>query len=303
MNTSLKTSSSAFQVILPYLKLVRAPAGITALTNILAAATIASAGQLSFHLLYLISASLCLYFSGMALNDCFDYEEDKRERANRPLVSGQIQLKQAWLFGLSLAALGVLLAFMYSALSGFVAIALSVAIVVYNGLIKSGFAGACTMASCRYINWILGASFVGISTEFWLFALPIFFYIAALTYLSKQETQAEDKKAIFVTAFLLLLTVASLIYLVTHGLYLQGLDLNIALGIITILTCLICYKLMTLFGQFTPANIQKMISWMIMGVIPLDATLLAISGHYITALIVLALLPPCKILNKYLAMT
>ena len=59
--------------IITFLKLVRAPAGFTAVSNILAAAIIATTGQLSVDVLMLCIASVCFYFAGMALNDCFDY--------------------------------------------------------------------------------------------------------------------------------------------------------------------------------------------------------------------------------------
>ena len=59
-------------------------------------------------------------------------------------------------------------------------------------------------------------------------------------------------------------------------------------------------KLKQVFQSFCPENIQKMIVFMVIGVIPLDALLVAISGHYWFALIIIALLPPCRILNKRL---
>jgi FtsH-binding integral membrane protein len=62
-------------------------------------------------------------------------------------------------------------------------------------------------------------------------------------------------------------------------------------------------KLVTVFNTFTPDNIQKMIIWLIIGVIPLDALIVVISGHYILGFVILALLPPCRLLSKKLAMT
>ncbi|KMT65455.1 UbiA family prenyltransferase [Catenovulum maritimum] len=290
-------------MIFAYLQLVRAPAGLTAVSNILAAATIASAGLFSHQLGYLIIASLLLYFAGMGLNDCLDYKEDLKEGSNRPIVKGKLSLKNAWFFSLSLMVLGNFVAFQSSLISGYLALALSASILIYNGLIKEGLMGSFCMASCRYLNWLLGASFVGLSYANLSIGLPIFFYIAALTFLSKQESSGKNKNAVYGTALLLSLTLISLIGLICYKFNLNHTELVIAAIILCIASSLIGHKLIKVFKDFTPANIQKMISWMIIGVIPLDAIMLGLSGHYVMGLIVLALLPPCRILNKYLAVT
>ncbi|MGJ8692871.1 MAG: UbiA family prenyltransferase [Thalassotalea sp.] len=288
---------------LTLLKLVRAPAGLTAVSNIIAAAVIASNNQLSADIILLICASIFLYFSGMALNDCFDYQEDFSERATRPIPSGEISLKNAWLFGISLMAAGILFAFSYSLSAGFISIALATAIVLYNGVIKKGFIGSICMASCRYVNWLLGASFVGLAASSYLMALPIFFYIVGLTFLSKQETHGENKSAVIVCALMLTLTAASILYLVEYQFALNHFEYLTAFVLLAIWCLLIASKLIKIFNNFTPGNIQQLIGWMVIGVIPLDALLVAASGEYIVSLIILALLPPCRMLNKYLYVT
>ncbi|GLR71792.1 hypothetical protein GCM10007852_27000 [Agaribacter marinus] len=301
--------------IMPFLKLIRAPAGFTAISNILATSVIVSNGQLDWSLLYLLSASVCFYFSGMTLNDCFDYKEDLAERAFRPLPSGQISIGFAWLFGFGLMIAGLGMAFAFSQASGVIGMFLCLAIVLYNGVIKDGLLGSFCMASCRYVNWIFGASFVlmfatskqslsqNLSSIDYFIAVPIFFYIAGLTYLSKQETSAANKQAVWVTAFFIFCSAISSLFLAHMHFELFDWQRYIAYGIVILWSLLMLNKLRVVFADFVPENIQKLIGFMVIGVIPLDALITAMAGHYLYSLFILALLPPCRMLNKKLYVT
>jgi 4-hydroxybenzoate polyprenyltransferase len=289
--------------IITFLKLVRAPAGFTAVSNILAAAIIATTGQLSADVLMLCIASVCFYFAGMALNDCFDCKIDLEERANRPIPLGLISLSQAWLVGYSLLSAGLLLAYLHSVATFYIGLTLSCCILLYNGVIKDGLTGSIFMASCRYVNWLFGASIAALTVDSYFFALPILFYIIGLTYLSKQEVKATNKNAIFFTAFMLLMTALSMVWLTAQVFVLTMTESIIAFSLIGVWFLFNACKLVTVFNTFTPNNIQKMITWLIIGVIPLDALIVIISGHYILGFIILALLPPCRLLSKKLAMT
>jgi 4-hydroxybenzoate polyprenyltransferase len=289
--------------IITLLKLVRAPAGFTAISNILAATIIATSGQLNTDIIVLSVASICFYFAGMALNDCFDYKIDLAERANRPIPQGLISLSHAWLVGFTLLGCALLLAYLHSVTAFYLGLTLSCCILLYNGVIKDGLAGSIFMASCRYVNWLLGASIATLTINSYYFALPILFYITGLTYLSKQEVQATNKNVIFFTASMLLLTGLAMVWLTTQAVTLTVNQRIIAYSLIGIWFAINAYKLVTVFKVFTADNIQKMITWLIIGVIPLDALIVVISGHYILGFLILALLPPCRLLSKQLAMT
>ncbi len=285
---------------LAVLTLVRAPAGLTALSNIIASSVIVSAGQLSLSVTWLLVASLCFYFSGMTLNDCFDVREDTQERPNRPIPSGKVSLPSAWTIGGGLMTAGLMLSFMHGTVSGVIGIALSACILCYNGLIKQGLFGSFCMASCRYTNWLLGASFVALSSQSLLLALPIFFYITGLTYLSKQETRATDKDALWITLIALFVSFMSCVYLIEVEFNLLGTQRLIAWLLLLSWATLLVRKLAQVFLSFTPQTIQSMIVFLVIGVIPMDALLVAIAGHYTYALLILSLLPPCLWLNKRL---
>ncbi|WP_185976698.1 UbiA family prenyltransferase [Catenovulum sediminis] len=294
-----------------YLQLIRAPNGISAISNILAAAVIVSAGQIDFSLVFLIFASLFLYYAGMALNDCLDYREDLQERAFRPLPSGQIKLRHAWILVVCATLIGLASSWAFSPQSYtslYVAGALLLAIIIYDGVIKGGFLGALCMGACRYFNWLLGASFIGVlslqtSVMPFLVAIPIFVYITALTFLSKQETQADNKKVLFVVSALLLTGCGFMFYLA-----LVVFELTATQQITSLLLLISCFitvlwRLYQLWQAYTPTNIQNMIQWMLIAVIPLDAMMVALSGQYIWSLIILTLLVPCRLLSKRLYMT
>ena len=290
-------------MVVSILQLIRAPAGLTAVSNVLAAAIIASQATIDFSLLWLVAASCCFYYGGMVLNDCFDYREDRVERPERPLPRGELSLTLAWGMGFGLLALGLILAWCFSATSALIAVALTAAIVLYNGFIKQGIAGSICMAGCRYLNWLLGASFIAISRESYVIALPILFYIAGLTFLSKQETHARDKSAVFVTAALLLATAVTMGYLIERVWQLATVESMVAYALLALWALAMLHQLRRVFNEFTPATIQRLIGFMVIGVIPLDALLIALSGHYLWAIAVLALLPLCRWLNKYLYVT
>jgi hypothetical protein len=285
------------------LKLVRAPAGFTAVSNIIAAAVIASAGQLTFDVIWLVCASVCFYFAGMALNDCFDYKIDLAERANRPIPLGDISLNKAWGVGFGLLSAGLILSFIHSAIALYVGLCLSASILLYNGLIKNGFMGSIFMACCRYFNWLLGACVLTLSANSYYFALPVFFYIVGLTYLSKQEVSAKNKNVLWLTFIMLILTAVSLFLLITQLVNHSSNHTYIACLLVSIWLVVMSKKLITIYRDFTPTNIQNMIMWLIIGVIPLDALIVTISGHYGYAILILLLLPPCRFFGKRLAMT
>lgn len=298
------------QTLHQYLQLVRAPNGITALSNILGAAVVCAAlayptefsffsGPILIKIALLCFASLCLYFAGMALNDICDFDEDLAERAQRPLPSGRISRRAAKLLVAVLMLLGLSLSYAVSLTSFYIAVALSVNIALYDSLLKNGMTGAITMAACRYFNWLLGLSILPLTQASFILPLPIFFYIVGLTYLSKQETLAESRSSLFITTSMLILALTSLLYI-----QITILKPNlIAWCLMGAWTALVSYRLLITFKNFSPSNIQSTIMWMIIGIIPLDALLSALSGNYLICAILLLLIYPCRLLSKKLYMT
>ncbi len=287
--------------ILSYARLMRLPAVFSALSNILAASLIATQGDINvLTLLALLTASACLYLGGMVLNDYYDAEEDKKERPNRPIPSGQISLKTAGTLGYSLLVGGVFFAAMVSNISLMIAIALAICIVAYDRLSKSGYVGVILMGSCRSLNWLLGLSaapLLGVSS--FLLILPIFFYIAGLTSLSRVETTASSKYPLYMCVAGLTLAVLLIVLLVNNGILIH----NWPLLLLGMGYCILLSRLYQTWVKFEPQSIQKSIMILLMGVIPFDAIMAAAGGPWWGVILVALLWFPGKVLSRKIYIT
>lgn len=115
-----------------------------------------------------ILSGIALYWSGMIINDWWDFEEDSRERPTRPLPSGQVPVRSAKIAAWGLMIAGVMLA----ALAGLVpsdeldptlcpalvALAIAIAVLLYNGPLKQTLLAPLTMGLCRLLSFLLGAA-------------------------------------------------------------------------------------------------------------------------------------------------
>ena len=294
------------QTFIAYLQLVRAANGLTALSNILAAAVIAltlgSASSTAWSwtdLILLGLSSLSLYYAGMTLNDVVDYAEDLAERPSRPLPSGRVPLRHARLLCGALFASGLVAASAVSLQSLLLAAVLSLCIVAYDCLLKNGMGGAVMMGSCRGLNWLLGLSIVPLSPSLGLWAVPIWLYISALTYLSKQETRAQQPRALLPTALLLIASLCTLLLLA----YWYAVWTPLFVGVVAVCTALLTRRLVQTWRSFTPSNIQHSIVFMLIGVIPLDALMVLAVDQPLLAAAIVALSVPTRYLSKRIAMT
>src|SRR5215813_9803834 len=145
-----------------YAQLVRLPNLPTALADIcLGALATAALPAHTVPFLWLLLCSACLYSSGMVWNDYFDQEQDRRERPFRPLPSGRVTPREAVQLGAGLMAAGVACALVAGRLSVWLALALVVAILAYDGWLKRTWAGPVAMGLCRFLNVLLGVSLAG----------------------------------------------------------------------------------------------------------------------------------------------
>ena len=284
----------------PWLQLIRAPAVFTALSNVLAAHLIVTGGAVDGSLLAVLgAASVCLYCAGMILNDCFDYAEDLAERPGRPLPSGRVSRRSAWLAGGILLAAGVALAAAATPRSAVIAAMLALAILLYDGVLKGGPAAPVAMAACRGLNWLLGLSAVPFAAaEAWL-ALPVFFYVAGLTTLSTVETTAQSRAPLAVCAAALVLTLAAVAALLTSG----TLTFWWALVPGLLATVWMLGKLAALWRDFRPPEIQRTVGLLIMGIVPLDALMVLAGGPWWGALAVLVLMLPGRYVARWIYVT
>jgi 4-hydroxybenzoate polyprenyltransferase len=280
-----------------FLQLIRAPAVFSAASNILAAQLIVTGGRpLWSDTLLLVAISTCLYAGGMVLNDCFDIEQDRRQRPFRPLPSGRISLTLAWMLVVVLFAGALTLSAQMGQRQFMIAAILIGCIVIYDGLAKDRLVGSLIMGACRYLNWVLGLSTTALGLNILLTPLPVFFYVAALTTLSLYETGDKERVSLAWVMIGLLLTVAMFPLLI-----LAGVLANMwVLPLMAIAVLPLVVRFSTLYRNREPQEVQRTVTMMIYGIIPLDALMVFAGGPWWGGLALLWLLVPAKLMGRYL---
>ncbi len=286
--------------LIAFAQLIRLPNLFTAAANIIAAHIVVTQGQPQWALLLLtLVASLCFYHGGMILNDCVDIDIDRQERPKRPLPSGAISLSLARGLSISLMAIGLAICYQLSALTLAIGCALVVAIIVYNLSNRDGYFGCVAMGVCRLLNWCLALSVVDGFIVYWPYALIVGIYVTALTIISRDEAQANRPELINYCRILMVF--GSLFFLVT--LWLQEVMTPWGAAILVIGLAIILFKLAKLKAQYHSDNIQAMVMFFVLGLIPLDAVLVLVAGYPIPALFIFMLLFPSRFLARRLYVT
>lgn len=129
------------------------------------------------------------YVGGMFLNDAFDAEYDKAKRADRPIPNGEISAKSVFAWGFGFLGAGLAISSTFGVLSMVVALALAVAVLLYDWLHKKVSFGPLIMATTRFLSYALAAAMAAGSMDGAVLAAAIglFAYIVGLTYAAKQE--------------------------------------------------------------------------------------------------------------------
>lgn len=158
----------------------------TVWTNALAGAVLAGGAAAPGQVALAALALSFFYVGGMWLNDAFDAGIDARQRAARPIPSGEIAKGTVFAVGSGLLGIGILIgAAMGAALP---ALLLAVAILLYDWLHKRTVLSPVIMGSARFLSYVFAAAAVGDVTHGVTFgALGLFAFVTGLTYAAKQE--------------------------------------------------------------------------------------------------------------------
>jgi hypothetical protein len=141
------------------LRLVRAPNLGTAVADVVAGAALAGAPIADLRTLVPALGSAALYAGGVALNDAFDVEKDKRLHPDRVLPSGALGVSTARVIGVLLLLVGVASGLAAGPLGLAVAAAVAVCILIYDLVPDSPAAwGVAALAACRGLNLLRGAA-------------------------------------------------------------------------------------------------------------------------------------------------
>jgi 4-hydroxybenzoate polyprenyltransferase len=315
------------------LRLVRAPLAVTAIADGVAGyllarvryARSATAGQPDLFLhektaeiapvVLVAIASTALYWAGMALNDYFDLERDRKLYPFRPLPSGKIRPGAALALGLLLIIVGAGAAFLagtqvfphlHASTLGFprledgrgpliAALGTAAAILAYDAFLKRfRLPGALAMGACRTGNVLLGARVAiaqsvlgveGVTNLHLAYALAIGLYVFSLTLLSTFEDEDAPASGLAL-GFLGVLAIPPALALILpdRGTAAPFLAAHFALGVVLAISAI---------QRGTKATGHTTTRWLIRGLLLLDAGAIAGSGFSpVYAVAVLALIVP-----------
>jgi 4-hydroxybenzoate polyprenyltransferase len=170
-------------------ELVRLPAVLSVPGDVLLGAAASGQGRDVGRTAGLIASSSCLYLAGMALNDYADREVDAIERPARPIPSGRVSPEFALGLASGLTVTGLLLAVATDGPRALkVVCPLAGAVWGYDLVLKATAAATPGMSACRGLDVIVGAGAHGAAR-----ALPAAAVVAAhtaiVTEVSSHEVQ------------------------------------------------------------------------------------------------------------------
>ena len=314
MNESGQETSGG--TVLAWLQLVRLPNLFTAAADVAAGFLFTHAGFISGEILpmsLLIAASVSLYAAGVVLNDVFDYPDDCRERPERPIPSGAMSLKAARVAGWALLVLGVALGGAAAALGAdvrpaLIALALAVAIVAYDGLLKKTLMGPVTMGSCRGMNLLLGMSLAPVAWQapHYLIAGAITIYITGVTWFARTEAEQSRRGQLLLAAMVIMAGVLLLEPLPrwsTDTVLLLQLEPTRWPLLLTALGALIGYRLIRAIVDPSPPLVQTAVRHGILSLIVLDGAICFVTQGLGPASVIVLLLVPATVTGRWIAST
>ncbi|MEK6901968.1 MAG: geranylgeranylglycerol-phosphate geranylgeranyltransferase [archaeon] len=191
-----KTNSRNFKEILGgFVQLVRPLNAIMSMIGVFIGYSLVYGGfHFDISLLYALLAVFCISGGGQAINDYFDYEIDRKQKTNRPLVKGVVSRKTGIIFSFALFALGMVLASYLSELAFWIAVFFSILLILYSALMqKIKFVGNVIVSLGVAFTFVFGASVVAITPLVLMIAIPAFFANWAREIVKDIEDAAEDK--------------------------------------------------------------------------------------------------------------
>ncbi|HUH46166.1 MAG TPA: UbiA-like protein EboC [Arenibacter sp.] len=297
-------------VIKGYLRLTRPPNLPTAAADVLAGIAISGFFSVPFlqqnwdfssmtGVIWLVGSTIFLYASGVMLNDVFDYRLDKEERPERPIPSGLIPLRSAALLGGLLMVFGVVFAFVTGPVSGYIAVALALCIVLYDTIGKHhSFFGPLNMGLCRGLNLLLGMSILGNPGPWGIAFIPII-YIAAITLISRGEVHGNNKDHIVWAGALYALVLLGIVSIPVYF----GTNIWVCLPFILLFAILVLRPLKKAYRENSPHNIKMAVKAGVISIIVLDAALAVGFSYWWVGVAILLLLPLSIFLSRLFAVT
>lgn len=287
----------------PWIQIIRPSNVLTAISDVLAGVALACLFLQQDlppvnPLIWITISSMLLYTGGIVFNDVFDAALDKVERPERPIPSGRIKKSAASILGTLAFAIGCFLAYQVNMTAFYVSLAIVLMCLLYNGKAKHHFlAGPIVMGACRGLNLLLGMAVLPDALSYWYIAIIPIIYIASVTNISRGEVYGSNKTALLVSIGLYSIVILTLLYFTYSS------KNYLALVFILLFSVMIGSPVSKALKTLQPQDVRKAVKFGVLALILMNASWIAISGHWLLALAVCAILPVSIFLAKKFAVT
>ena len=285
----------------PWFHLARISNLPTAWTNVTAAWLLAGGALFDVRLGWLLIASSLLYVGGMILNDAADVKFDRVHRKERPIPSGQVSLREAWVVGSVMLLAGATIAAVSGASPKITAFLVG-GIVLYDLYHKQWAGSVVIMGACRLLLYLMAASaVVPFKPDGPMLALPyavaLGCYIVGITLAARLERKSGAVPVpASMLAFALLYTPA----IVCMMRFASAGGNPMQLVVLAAFAMLVAY-VTHIFRQGGPA-IGKAVGWLLAGIAVVDALAVATVSVPL-ALCFVALTPLLRLWQRWVAAT
>lgn len=299
--------------ISPYIRLMRPANIITAIADILAGTAVAVAAPRlrdgmweRYHhahiaVLWLIVATAGLYAGSIVFNDIFDSRLDQLERPERPIPRGDVSVRQATILAVCLLFIAILAAGQVAGVSVGLACSIAILALVYNAWGKhQQIIGPLNMGLCRGGNLLLGISCSPRALAAWWFiSLVPICYVSAITMISRGEVHGTHRSVLWVGLGLYTAAVIGLLWL---AIVLATAILPILL-FISLFSYYVYRPLVRALHEREAQYVRQAVKAGVLGIILLDATLVAIFAGWPYGIMVALLLPASQQMAYYFSVT
>jgi hypothetical protein len=161
----------------------------TVWSNVLAGVVLAGGTALPSSIVRLGLMATLFYVGGMFLNDAFDAEIDARERPERPIPAGEVEVATVFRWAAAMLGLGLVLASSLGVAPFVGGLATVALIVIYDRNHKGNPIAPLVMGLCRVGLYLTAALTVApaLPAPVWIGALVLLGYVLGLTFAAKFE--------------------------------------------------------------------------------------------------------------------
>ena len=224
----------------------------TVWTNVLTGVVLAGVSYRVVDVLVLMLAGSSFYVGGMFLNDAFDAELDRLERPERPIPSGEVTARTAFVLGFAmlLGGIGLLILLVVvpgggaSWLSVGAGMILALTVLLYDRYHKNNPFSPLLMGICRISLYVMAALALRpvLTPDLALACAVLFVYLLGLTQVAKLENQGRLKHAWPVGGLVAGISLVDALLIGMHG------------GGVPLLLALAGFALTLLFQRYIPGT-------------------------------------------------